>query len=93
MAKVLENYKKTNFSSKSQPGACLAVCLIFWPISAWRAYKLRAYKKNVYSRCSLIIDSLRPNLKYFTLNPHHKTPAKIGVRALDLSSVDELDCA
>ena len=49
MAKVLENYKKTNFSSKSQPGACLAVCLIFWPISAWRAYKLRAYKKkNVY---------------------------------------------
>ena len=47
MAKVLENYKKTNFSSKSQPGACLAVCLIFWPISAWRAYKLRAYKKKV----------------------------------------------
>ena len=46
MAKVLENYKKTNFSSKSQPGACLAVCLIFWPISAWRAYKLRAYKKT-----------------------------------------------
>ena len=46
MAKVLENYKKTNFSSKSQPGACLAVCLIFWPISAWRAYKLRAYKKK-----------------------------------------------
>ena len=46
MAKVLENYKKTNFSSKSQPGACLAVCLIFWPISAWRAYKVRAYEKK-----------------------------------------------
>ena len=25
------------------------MCLIFWSISAWRAYKLRAYKKkNVY---------------------------------------------
>ena len=38
--------KKKKFSPKSQPGACLAVCLIFWPISAWRAYKLRAYKKK-----------------------------------------------
>ena len=28
---------------------CLAVCLIFQWFSAWRAYKLRAYKKNVYS--------------------------------------------
>ena len=56
MAKVLENYKKTNFSSKSQPGACLAVCLIFWPISAWRAYKLRAYKKKVCIPTSVEIE-------------------------------------
>ena len=38
--------KKQLFSPKSRPGACLAVCLIFWPISAWRAYKLHAYKKK-----------------------------------------------
>ena len=37
---------KTIFSQESQPGACLAVCIILWPISAWRAYKLRAYKKK-----------------------------------------------
>ena len=46
MAKSLENNEKTIFLSKSQPGACLTVCLIFLPISAWRAYKLRAYKKK-----------------------------------------------
>ena len=61
MAKVLENDKKTNFSSKSQPGACLAVCLIFGPISAWRAYKLRAYKKKVCTR----FEALRHTLFFF----------------------------
>ena len=30
MAKSLENNEKTIFLSKSQPGACLAVCLIFF---------------------------------------------------------------
>ena len=41
--------EKTTFSPKSQPGECLAVCLIFVPISAWSAYKLRAYKKKCVS--------------------------------------------
>ena len=45
-AKVLKNDKKKFLSPKSQPGPCLAACLIFWPISAWCAYKLRAYKKR-----------------------------------------------
>ena len=50
ITKVLENTRKIFFLPKSQPGACLAVCLIFWAISAWRAYKLRAYKKKCVDR-------------------------------------------
>ena len=45
--KYTQNFcPRANFSLR----VCLAVCLIFQWFSAWRAYKLRAYKKNVYSK-------------------------------------------
>ena len=49
-------------ATKSEAGACLAVCLKYQRFQPKRAYKLRAYKRNVYTNLFIIDYGLSSHL-------------------------------